>query len=185
VGGAPWDPSTFGRSTEYPELPRLAYWVVSVLLYGFGEEVGWRGYALLQLQRRRSAFMATFQLSLIWALWHLPLFAFAPGLSRMGSVEVLGWYFSIVTGAVLFTWLMNSTGSIAIVAVFHGVMDIVFVAPAGPLVVNILGALITVWGVMVLAVCGPGYLARRGKVVLDEAGTLVLVSRSHSGVGSH
>jgi uncharacterized protein len=179
LGGGAYDPSQFGRSTEYPELPRLVYWAASILCYGFGEEVGWRGYALLQLQRRRSAFNATLQLSLIWGLWHLPLFAFAPGLSRMGPAEILGWCFSIVTGAVLFTWLMNSTSSLVIVAVFHGAMDIVFVAPAGPLGANILGALITVWGVVVLTVCGPRFLARRGKLVLDDAGALALVGSAN------
>jgi uncharacterized protein len=34
----------FGASTEYPALPIVAYWLANLVFYGFGEEVGWRGY---------------------------------------------------------------------------------------------------------------------------------------------
>ena len=51
--------------------------------------------------------------------------------------------FSLVTGAVLLTWLYNgSKGSLLVVALFHAAMDVVFTsAISSPLVVNIAGAL--------------------------------------------
>ena len=115
-----WEPQSFGRSAEYPELPVPVYWFASILFYGWGEETGWRGFALPYLQTRQSALQATVTLSIGWAFWHLPLFGFSSGFSHMGIVAVLGWYFSILTGAVLLTWLTNSThGSILIAAIFH------------------------------------------------------------------
>ncbi len=87
----------------------------------------------------------------------------------MGVAGVLGWYFSILTGAILLTWLTNSTrGSIPIAAIFHGTMDIVFVSPASPSIANVLGALITVWGIAVLAIAKPKYLSAKGKVVMGQ-----------------
>jgi uncharacterized protein len=164
-----WDPKSFGRSAEYPELPALFYGIASVLCYGWGEETGWRGFALPHLQAHQSALKATIILSFGWAFWHLPLFGFMPGFSQMGVAAVLGWYFSILTGAILLTWLTNSTkGSILIAAIFHGTMDIVFGSPAASSLTNALGALITVWGIAVLFIARPQYLSGMGKVVMGQ-----------------
>jgi membrane protease YdiL (CAAX protease family) len=173
AGTSSWNPETFGRSAEYPDLSIATSWAASIVFYGFGEEIGWRGYALPYLQRSAGALKATALLSLIWAGWHLPLFWFAPGMSRMGWAGALGWYFSILTGAVLFTWLINSAGSVLIAAIFHGTMDIVFISPGTPLLTNVLGALVTVWGVAVVVVAGPAYLSRkRRKLLIDETGRI-------------
>jgi len=171
---------SFGHSTEYPDLPVLAYWAASIVFYGWGEETGWRGFALPRLQAHQSALTATLQLSGFWALWHLPLFGFTPGLSQMGLAEIGGWYLSLLTGAILFTWLTNSTrGSILIAAIFHGTMDIAFVSPTGPMIASILGALITLWGMAVLGMTGPRYLSRNGKVIIPSRASLTTQVEPH------
>ena len=88
----------------------------------------------------------------------------------MGVAGILGWYFSVLTGAIILTWLTNSTrGSILIAVIFHGTMDIVFVSPASASVTNILVAVITVWGIAVLLIARPQYLSAIGKVVMGQA----------------
>jgi membrane protease YdiL (CAAX protease family) len=150
----------FGQSTEYPELGLAGYWIADIIFYGFGEEVGWRGYALPKLQRGRSALMATLILSVFWALWHVPLFWFAGGLQAMGIGEIAGWFFSIVTGSILLSWLYNSSrGSILAVALFHGVLDIVILSPVGGNLPFVMGALLTLWGVAVLVLTKPATLS--------------------------
>lgn len=159
------DLAQFGHSREYAGLPLLAYWLANILCYGFGEEVGWRGFALPRLQRGRSALAATVSLSLVWAAWHLPLFTFAGGLAQLGLAGAVGWYLSLLTGAVLLTWLHNSTGgSVLLVAIFHGTIDIAFTSPAGPELANAMGALITVWGLAVILLAGPQHLARHRRM---------------------
>lgn len=156
---------TFGRSAEYPRLPMPLYWAASIIAYGFGEEIGWRGFLLPRLQARVTALTATLLLSIVWAGWHLPLFWFAPGMSRMGGAEIMGWYFSLLAGSLLFTWLFNATsGSVFIPAVFHGTMDIAFTASGPALLPMVLGALITVWGLAVLIRHGPSNLASGPRV---------------------
>jgi uncharacterized protein len=183
TGSNSWQPQSFGRSAEYPELPALLYGIASIFFYGWGEETGWRGFALPHLQTDHSALKATVILSFGWALWHLPLFGFMPGFSRMGVVGVLGWYFSLLTGAIILTWLTNSTsGSIPIAAIFHGTMDIVFVSPASPSITTALGALITIWGLAVLSIAKPQYLSATGKVVMGQKEDASRSSGNLSGV---
>ncbi|NOT24725.1 MAG: CPBP family intramembrane metalloprotease [Acidobacteria bacterium] len=161
-------PIRFDRSAEYPQLSLPIYVMASVVAYGFGEEIGWRGVLLPRLQARRSALTAADMMSVIWAGWHLPLFWFAPGMARMIGPEIVGWYLSILTASVLFTWLFNGTGgSIPICAIFHGVMDVAFLASGPSQLPSFLGGLITVLGVAVLVRFGPSSLAAHPRVV-DE-----------------
>ena len=141
------------------------------MTFGFGEEVGWRGFALPRLQARHGAFVASLLLSLGWALWHLPLFFYRPGYTQMGAAGIAGWFFSLLTGAVLLTWLYNeSRGSILVVALFHAAVDVAFTSGiSSPSVVQATGGLVTLWGLIVLVAAGPRYLSRRGKMIrLDD-----------------
>ena len=151
----------FGRSQEFAFLGLFPYWVANILFYGFGEEVGWRGFALPRLQTGRSALFAALILSLFWALWHIPLFWLAMGLKAMGLAGVPGWFFFIVTGSVLLAWIYNSTGgSVLIVSVFHGTLDIAINSPSGLELANVMGALVTIWGLTALLWGGPRNLCR-------------------------
>lgn len=144
-----WPPfSQFGHSEEFAQLAAPVYWVLSIICYGFGEEVGWRGFALPRLQQKYSQLTSTVILSMIWALWHLPAFWFSTGLSHMGPAEIFGWFISLLTGSVLLTWMYNGTrGSILIVAVFHATLDVAMTSPAPDRLSTVMGALLTVGGV--------------------------------------
>jgi membrane protease YdiL (CAAX protease family) len=157
----------FGESREFPQFSALAFLAYNIVSFGFGEEVGWRGFALPRLQVRHSALIATLLLTVGWALWHVPLFFYRPGYTSMDAIGVVGWLFSLLTGSVLLTWLYNeSRGSILVVAIFHATVDVAFTSSiASTSVVNITGVLITLWGIIVLIVAGPRCLAKHGKVV--------------------
>ena len=167
VGGESLSLAGFGSSREFPQFSALGFLAYNILLFGYGEEVGWRGFVLPRLQTRHSAFVATFLLTLGWALWHLPLFFYRPGYVSMGTVDIVGWFLSFMTGAVLLTWLYNeSWGSLLVVALFHAAVDIVFTSDvSSQFVTNAAGVLITFWGIIVLVGAGPGYLSRKGKMI--------------------
>lgn len=165
----------FGRSREFPQFSTLTFLAYNIVSFGYGEEVGWRGFALPRLQTRHSALVASLLLTLGWALWHLPLFFYRPGYTSMDVFGVAGWFFSLLTGSVLLTWLYNdSRGSILVVAVFHATVDVAFTSSvSSPSVVNAAGALITFWGIIILVAAGPRFLSRRGKVIrLDDGGAV-------------
>lgn len=150
------DFSTLGSSSEFPELGVGGFLLYNIFFFGFGEEVGWRGFVLPRLQQKYSAMTSTILLSLFWAAWHLPIFVYRPGYLSMDMAGVVGWFFSILAGAVLFTWLFNSTqGSLLACALFHGLTDVVFLCDYGhDSMMQYIGMLVTCWGVAVLSIWG-------------------------------
>ncbi len=162
----------FGVSREFPGVSAIGFFLYNVFTFGFGEETGWRGYALPQLQRRHGAFAATLLLTLGWAIWHAPLFLYRPGYAGMGPAGIAGWLLSLFTGALLLTWIFNgSRGSILAVALFHASVDVVFMSDiASPFVVNTAGTIVSVLGIAVLVLTGPRTLSWGRKVVAGGAG---------------
>ena len=138
----------FGASTEYPALPIVAYWLANLVFYGFGEEVGWRGYLQPTLEQRRPVLGAAAILSVIWALWHLPLFGITAGYRQLPAVGFIGFYFSLLVAALVFAWLWHRSGySLLVVAVFHAVFDIATTTPTDTTLIPILmGAAVSLAG---------------------------------------
>lgn len=136
-------------SDEFPQFSFFLFFLYNVISFGYGEETGWRGFALPRLQETFSPKIATLILSLFWAGWHIPLFLYRPGYSSMDVGGIAGWVMSILTGAILLSWIYNKTsGSILIAALFHATIDIVFTSQASSgKIVNYLGFLITLWGI--------------------------------------
>jgi CAAX protease family protein len=148
---------------EFPQWSLLTFFFYNLVFFGFGEEVGWRGFALPRLLNRSNALTASILLTLFWALWHLPLFFYRPGYTSMDWTGIVGWVFSLLTGSILLTWLYNSSStSILICAVFHSALDIAFTTDiADNDIVNCMGFLITFWGIVTIIIFKPKYLARQ------------------------
>jgi len=125
------------------------------------EEIGWRGFALPRLQKQHNALIATLIVGILWALWHLPL-VFLVG-NPMAEFPIL-WFFIIVTNAVIYTWIYNSTkGSILLVALFHGALNIW--GPFIPGVSPIADALVNgVVAIILITVFGKANLSHQKRV---------------------
>lgn len=155
-----------GRSSEFPELGFAGFFAYNLLFFGWGEETGWRGFALPRLQEKFSAGTAAVLLTAFWALWHWPLFFYRLGYTSMDAAGIVGWLFSLLTGSVLLSWLFNgSRGSILACAVFHATVDIAFTSDfTRSEMVQYTGFLITLWGIVTLLVFGWKNLARTARV---------------------
>jgi uncharacterized protein len=167
VGDGSFASDGIWHNREFPEMAFPVFVLYNVVFFGFGEEVGWRGFVLPRLQQRMNALGAAVLLSLFWAAWHWPLFLYRPSYMTMGVPGAIGWVLSLLTGSVLLTWLFNgSRGSLLVVAIFHATVDIAFTGQAAtPAVVGIMGLLITVWGIATVVVLRPRDLSRRERFV--------------------
>lgn len=100
----------------------LVYLFVELTFGALSEELGWRGYALDELQSRWSALKSSLVLGFIWAFWHTPAFLI-PGLSQYKMGGVFSWPYvsfilSVAMGSILITWVYNNTGRSILVAGF-------------------------------------------------------------------
>ena len=153
------------------DLPFLGWagWVFWILTAGFGEESGWRGYALPKLQSHMSALSATLVVTLFWVGWHLPrFFYYYGGYMQLGfSVLPLAAH-GFLALAIVLTWLYNSTrGSILMAALFHGGYNFWAASGgAGGLTSSTIDALFIIWAVAVVVLFRPANLSRKGNHTL-------------------
>ena len=133
-------------------LGALLMWI---LTFGFGEETGWRGFALPRLQKGRSALAATMILAAFWALWHLPQFFYL-----FDPFIAVGWVIGLFAGSVILTWLYNSAqNSILMVAIWHGCFNFMTASKADiGFLPAVMTALVIIWAVVVIIVTKPKYL---------------------------
>jgi uncharacterized protein len=89
-----------------------------VPLLGPWEEPGFRGFALSRLMRERSVLVSALLVGVIIVFWHTPLFF--SGSIPMGDVVL------IMAAAVVFAWLVVSTGgSILLAMIMHATSNAV------------------------------------------------------------
>ncbi|GEM45657.1 CPBP family intramembrane glutamic endopeptidase [Deinococcus cellulosilyticus] len=140
--------SQFLRVNEYPGLPFALLLVCEVFFYGYGEEVGWRGFLYPLFKERFTPFWASMAVLPFWAVWHLPLLLTSATYQSMGPL-LFGWLISLTTGALLTSWMYDRTHrSLPVLAVFHGVLDVAMVnAGVTPLSLNLMGAATTLLGI--------------------------------------
>jgi membrane protease YdiL (CAAX protease family) len=152
-----------GTSNEFPNLSVVGFFVLNLFTFGFGEEIGWRGFVLPSLQTRYNAFVATLLLTIGWACWHLPAFLYRPSYSNMNVAGFVGFFISLLAGSILLTWLYNSTkGSIFLVALFHTLIEIIFTSNnISPLISAFEGTIIAVLACVVLITFKPKSLSRK------------------------
>jgi membrane protease YdiL (CAAX protease family) len=163
---------TIGRTSQ-PTL--LAQWsllftvylpyLVGDLISTMGEEMGWVGYALPNLQQRLAPLLSAVTLGVLWGLWHLPAY-FVTGLLAPFSIGYFVFFlvFSAAT-RITWTWIFNkTTGSVLIIALLHASSNGTTIALAHRLpmvpptaILLFLGLLLVVFPVLIL-------LATRGRL---------------------
>lgn len=119
-----------------------------------GEELGWRGFALPRLLKRRSALSAGVILGIIWGVWHLPAFIIAGTPQNNMSFPI--FMISIVALSVLMTWAFKGTrGSVLAAALIHWAFNTCSDMTRMPLALFSAGVLV-IAAAVVVAIEGPG-----------------------------
>ena len=153
------------QHVAYPAFGWFGAWLLFAIL-GMGEEAGWRGFALPRLQTQRSALSAALILGVLWALWHLPIFFFHPGMMQILETSAVGgiiWVIGILTMSILFTWLYNSArGSILMAALVHGGLNTITLG-GGEQNAGMISAFVLVAAIILIVVFRPANLSRSAK----------------------
>jgi membrane protease YdiL (CAAX protease family) len=155
-------------SKEYASLTWMGGSLLSAVAYGIGEEAGWRGFALPRLQQKHSALMATFILSVFWALWHAPMFLYR---FEFGIAQVVGFFIGMFAGAIWLTFLYNSTGgNTLMVILWHTTWNIVNIVGlvVSIEVVSSMSAIVIVAAIILVLVGKPAKLSLHEKHTLSS-----------------
>jgi membrane protease YdiL (CAAX protease family) len=133
-----WGSHVSGWSIEkLRELPERFLFIL--LFIGLGEEPGWRGFALPQLQTKYSPLVASLILAPVWALWHLPLIG-----NEFPLPIVVPFLLSVFGGTFALTWVFNGTkGSVLLPMLFHATINTIGAGLIFPLFSG--AALVVLW----------------------------------------
>lgn len=139
-------------------------WFFPLLTYGFGEEAGWRGLALPQLQSEYPALTATAILGVFWLVWHVPAFFYRYHLS--GGMFI-GFVLGLFAGAIWMTFLFNYTrGSVLAVSLWHFTFNLVSMIGTDAVSSAVMSMLVMVLAVVVAVRYGVRDLSPYPKTIL-------------------
>lgn len=162
--------------------------IIGGLAQGFGEEPGWRGFALPQLRSRRGPLLATLILFPVWLFWHLPMFLSRP---EFDVGAFFGFAAGIFSAAVWCTAIYDATRSVLLAALWHALINI-----ARGMAMAVSTAAFLAFGQMVLAVAlgfvvfwlvrrpGPYAAAGSDVIMARHTETLMTGTRHEPGTGS-
>ena len=141
----------WARMDGFPALGLLGTFALILVVNAFGEETGWRGFALPRFRRRHAKLEASFLLSIPWMLWHIPTFFLDTGYRGFSPLMIPGFALGIFAGAVVLTWLYEGArSSILIVALWHAFLNVGSATKAGEGAVQVAVTLsVIVWSLLI------------------------------------
>jgi len=104
----------------------------TLLIGMFGEELGWRGFALPKLLSKYNPIVASLILALFWVFWHTPLALFPAWRDNLPiSLFLIRYLLMVIPLTMIFTFFFQKVkGSILLMMVFHASVNLTFNAYA-------------------------------------------------------
>lgn len=92
----------------------LIHLILQILIIGIGEEMGWRGWLLPNLNKKYSLLKAMIIVFITWTLWHFPILF-------QESQILIPWLLIIIGATIILTWAWKKFGNnVLLFAVIHG-----------------------------------------------------------------
>jgi membrane protease YdiL (CAAX protease family) len=145
--------SAFAAYSGLPPLSLPLVLLLVLIFNGYGEETGWRGFALARLQQRFGPLKGALVLALIWAGWHTPTFFCIEGYRSLGVAGLIGGFgLGICAGSLVLARIANRTGgSVLAAAVWHAAYNMTSATAASR---GVIGAVTTtcvmMWATLLL-----------------------------------
>src|SRR5690348_3871155 len=123
--GQGWpDSAELGSFSGLPVVAAPLMWLLLIAL-AFGEECGWRGFAVARLLERHDLLTTAVVVGVLWAAWHLPSMVFIENYRQLGVAILPGFFIGVVAGSVFLAWLYPATGgNVLMVALWHGTYNL-------------------------------------------------------------
>ena len=147
----PW--SEFAIYSGLPPVGLPAVLLLVLLFNGFGEEAGWRGFALEPLQRRYGPVVGTLILAALWAGWHTPAFFVVETYRTMTVPMMIGGFgLGICAGSIVLSRITQRTnGSVLAPALWHALYNMTSATAASRgLIAAVTTTCVMVWATILL-----------------------------------
>ena len=106
------DPAWF-----YP--PNRPEYIAALVMFSFGEELGWRGFAYPRLAERHGPVVGSLILGAVWGLWHWGML-FTPEAGPPAPEMVLKYVVRMALASVVIAWFYERSGrSVAVAIAIH------------------------------------------------------------------
>jgi membrane protease YdiL (CAAX protease family) len=148
--------AAFGQMPGLPDLGVAGVVAGTLLINGFGEETGWRGFALPGFRRWHAKLQASVLVAIPWVLWHLPTFFLDSGYrGTLNPLALPGFVLGIFAGAILLTWIYEGAGgSVLLAALWHTSFNLGSATRAGE---GVIAPLVTVFVIVSAFVIARGW----------------------------
>jgi uncharacterized protein len=163
--------SDFAIYSGLPPAGLPAVVLLVLLCNGFGEETGWRGFALAPLQQQFGPVVGTFVLALLWAGWHAPTFFIVDTYRGMTLPMLAGGFgLGICAGALVLSRIAQRTdGSVLAAALWHAGYNMTSATAAGRgIIAAVTTTAVIVWALALLF--GPARRYVSGELIPESQG---------------
>ncbi len=117
-----------GEFTPQPIIKVLIYSTAGLVFACFaalGEEIGWRGFLVPELNKITSFTKAALITGIIWTVWHYPAMIFAEYKSDAPfTFQLILFTITVISFSFFSAWLRIKSGSIWPVVLWHGVHNL-------------------------------------------------------------
>jgi membrane protease YdiL (CAAX protease family) len=106
---------------NHDNVTALSFGLIVGLLAGFFEEIGWTGFAMPRMLRRRSVLATGLTLGVLWGTWHLlaDYWGNAGAYGSLYLVRALLWVATLTAYRVLMVHIYSKTTSLALMQLMH------------------------------------------------------------------
>ncbi len=164
--------SALGRHSGVPELGVLPMLALILIVNGFGEEIGRRGFLLPRLQSKFGPLRGTLVVWPIWLIWHLPLFGFLANFQSMDlATAVFVWGLGLLAGTLVLANVMHiAGGSVFAAALWHTLFNVAAGPGLSPMASAVATTIVMIWAVGIVIAAWHG-----------RSGLLMAAGQGHSG----
>ncbi|MEI5908190.1 type II CAAX endopeptidase family protein [Bacillus spongiae] len=107
----------------------------NILVSGpLGEELGWRGYALNELQKKYSPLVTAIITGGLWGFWHTPLWLLTSGYTGMNLIKYCGLFMvGIISVTIIMTFFYNLNKNLFVPIIIHQLFNFFILITKGEL----------------------------------------------------
>ena len=129
----------------------LVYFFFKNLLAGpLGEELGWRGFAQQELQKKHSPLKAAMIISFWWGIWHMPIWFTTGFIGKELVLYILLFMISVIAISIIMAAFYNLNKNLIITIIIHQLFNL-YIGLINGNIIEIVGYSAVFYGIVAIS----------------------------------